>query len=225
MPGIVRPRIEGGYEIIAGHRRRRACELAGLETMPVIIKNYNDDEATVIMVDSNIQREDILPSEKARAYKMKYDAMKHQGTAGGNSLNNIGEAAGESGKTVWRYICLSRLSDILLEFVDYKKIPLRAGVELSYLKDKEQEWLEAVLKETESMVSMVQAEKIRKYSEDKELNKTLIREILSGDKEKHRSFIIRSERVADFFPDNTTAEEIEETIISLLEKWKKGGEL
>lgn len=225
MPGIVRPRIEGGYEIIAGHRRRRACELAGLETMPVIIKNYNDDEATVIMVDSNIQREDILPSEKARAYKMKYDAMKHQGTAGGNSLNNIGEAAGESGKTVWRYICLSRLSDILLEFVDYKKIPLRAGVELSYLKDKEQEWLEAVLKETESMVSMVQAEKIRKYSEEKELNKTLIREILSGDKEKHRSFIIRSERVADFFPDNTTAEEIEETIISLLEKWKKGGEL
>lgn len=224
MPGIVRPRNEGGYEIISGHRRRRACEKAGLETMPVIIRNYSDDEATVVMVDSNIQREDILPSEKAKAYKMKYDAMKHQGAEGGNSLNNIGEAAGESGKTVWRYICLARLSDVLLEFVDDKKIPLRSGVELSYLKEKEQEWLEAVLKEKECIVSIAQAEKIRAYSEDKELNKTLIREILSGDKDKPRSFIIRSERIADYFPENTSADEIEETIISLLEKWKKGGD-
>ena len=104
MPGIVRPRLDGGgYEIIAGHRRKRACELAGLATMPVLIKNYTDDEATVTMVDTNIQREDILPSEKAHAYRMKFDAMKHQGSGGGRTVESIGEAAGESGKTVQRY--------------------------------------------------------------------------------------------------------------------------
>ena len=112
MPGIARPRAEGGYEIIAGHRRKHGCELAGLSTMPMFIRDYNDDEATVIMVDTNIQREDILPSEKARAYSMKYEAMKHQGKKGkGSSLDEVGEAAGESGKTVQRYIWLARLSD------------------------------------------------------------------------------------------------------------------
>lgn len=108
MPGIARPRAEGGYEIIAGHRRRHGCELAGLSTMPMFVRDYTDDEATIIMVDTNIQREDILPSEKARAYSMKYEAMKHQGKKGaGNSLDEVGEAAGESGKTVQRYIWLS----------------------------------------------------------------------------------------------------------------------
>ena len=116
MPGIVRPRPEGGYEIIAGHRRKRACELVGLSTMPVLIKKYTDDEAVVAMVDTNIQREDILPSEKAHAYRMKYDAMKHQGSAGGNTFEEIGEAAGESARTVQRYICLSRLSEPPLGF-------------------------------------------------------------------------------------------------------------
>ena len=112
MPGIARPRAEGGYEIIAGHRRKHGCELAGLSTMPMFIRDYNDDEATVIMVDTNIQREDILPSEKAKAYSMKYEAMKHQGKKGnGSSLDEVGEAAGESGKTVQRYIWLARLSD------------------------------------------------------------------------------------------------------------------
>jgi len=110
VPGIARPRTEGGYEIIAGHRRKRASELAGLTEMPVIVRDYSDDEATIIMVDSNIQREDILPSEKAKAYKMKFDAMKHQGSKiGGLTLDTIGEKAGESGKTVQRYIWLSRL--------------------------------------------------------------------------------------------------------------------
>lgn len=114
MPGIVRTRAEGGYEIIAGHRRKHGCELAGLSTMPVFVKEYSDDEATVIMVDTNIQREDILPSEKARAYAMKYEAIKHQGRkGGGNSLDEVGEAAGESGETVQRYIWLARLSDEL----------------------------------------------------------------------------------------------------------------
>lgn len=111
MPGIARPRSEGGYEIIAGHRRKHGCELAGLSTMPMLVRDYSDDEATIIMVDTNIQREDILPSEKAKAYAMKYEAMKHQGKKGNvSSLDEVGEAAGESGKTVQRYIWLSRLS-------------------------------------------------------------------------------------------------------------------
>ena len=136
-PGVVRPRPEGGYEIIAGHRRKRACELAGLETMPVVIRNYTDDEAVVAMVDTNLQREEILPSEKAHAYRMKYDIMKHQGSEGGSSFDNIGEAAGESGKTVQRYISLSNLSDVLLGYVDEKKLPIVSGVNLSFLNEKE----------------------------------------------------------------------------------------
>ena len=175
------------------------------------------------MVDSNIQREDILPSEKARAYRMKYDAMKHQGTEGGNTLENIGEAAGESGKTVWRYICLSRLSDMLLNLVDEKKLPVRSGVEISYLKDREQEWLLAVVTETGAIVAPAQAEKIRGYSEDKELTKTLIREILSDEKPKPRKLVIKGDRLSEYFPEETTDDEIEETIIRLLEEWKKKG--
>ena len=122
MPGIVRPRTEGGYEIIAGHRRKRACELAGFTAMPVFVKEYTDDEAAIIVVDSNIQREGLLPSEKARAYSMKYEAMKHQGSKdGGLTLDVIGEVSGESGKTVQRYIWLSRLSNELLAMIDRKK--------------------------------------------------------------------------------------------------------
>lgn len=128
MPGIARPRAEGGYEIIAGHRRRHACELVGLETMPMFIRDYTDDEATIIMVDSNIQREDILPSEKAKAYRMKYDAMKHQGSrTGGLTLEELGETAGESAKTVQRYIWISRLSEPLLDMVDLGKIQYLGG--------------------------------------------------------------------------------------------------
>ena len=144
MPGIARPREEGGYEIIAGHRRKHGCELAGLSSMPMFIRDYNDDEATVIMVDTNIQREDILPSEKARAY-----AMKHQGKKGnGSSLDEVGEAAGESGKTVQRYIWLARLSDELLDMVDKKKIGLVQGVDISFLTEQAQEWVQFILEET-----------------------------------------------------------------------------
>lgn len=133
MPGIARPMKDGGYEIIAGHRRRHACELVGLTTMPMFIRDYTDDEATIIMVDSNIQREDILPSEKAKAYRMKYDAMKHQGSKeGGLTLGELGEAAGESAKTVQRYIWISRLSDSLLDMVDAKKIGIMQAVDLSF---------------------------------------------------------------------------------------------
>lgn len=147
MPGIARPRKEGGYEIISGHRRRRASELAGKTEMPFIIKDYSDDEATVIMVDSNIQREDILISEKAKAYHMKYMAMKHQGTAGGISLDVMSEQTGESQKTVQRYIYLARLTDELLGLVDAKKLGVKQGVEISTLDTAQQEIVYKVLSE------------------------------------------------------------------------------
>ena len=134
VPGIVRPYAGGGYEVVAGHRRWRACELAGLAEMPVIIRKLDDDESTVIMVDSNIQREDLLPSEKAKAYRMKYEALKHQGSReGGRTIEEMGETAGESGKTVQRYIWLSRLSDGLLDMVDRKKIGFVQGLDISFL--------------------------------------------------------------------------------------------
>lgn len=221
-PGIVRPRMEGGYEIIAGHRRKRACELAGLETMPVLIRNYTDDEAVIAMVDTNLQREDILPSEKAHAYRMKFDCTKHQGSKGGNTLKEMAEAAGEGVKTIQRYICLSYLTDALLVLVDEKKLPIRSGVDLSYLKEKEQEWMEEIINETNVQVTPAQAEKIRNYSQNGELTKGLVREILSQNKPKPRKFVMKGEKLADYFPEDTTDEEIEETIIRLLDDWLKG---
>ena len=220
MPGIVRPRIGGGYEIIAGHRRKRACELAGLETMPVVIRNYTDEEAVVAMVDTNLQREEILPSEKARAYRMKYDAMKHQGSGGGNTLDEIGDSAGDSGKTVQRYICLSNLTDTLLGYVDTKKLPIVSGVQLSYLKEKEQVWIEDTINETEIVVSSAQAEKIKGYSQSGELTKALLKEILTDEKPKPRKFVMKDDKISKFFSDDVTDEEIEETIIRLLEEWR-----
>ena len=155
MPGIARPRKEGGYEIISGHRRRRASELAGKAEMPFIIKDYSDDEATVIMVDSNIQREDILISEKAKAYHMKYMAMKHQGTAGGISLDVMSEQTGESQKTVQRYIYLARLTDELLGLVDAKKLGVKQGVEISALDTTQQEIVYQVLSELGRLITIV----------------------------------------------------------------------
>ena len=226
MPGIVRPRLDGGgYEIIAGHRRKRACELAGLATMPVLIKNYTDDEATVTMVDTNIQREDILPSEKAHAYRMKFDAMKHQGSGGGRTVESIGEAAGESGKTVQRYIWLSNLSDTLLGFVDEKKLPIRSGVEISYLTDKEQRWIEEIVGSTGVVITPAQAEKIKGYSQSKELTKALLNEILSEEKPKPRKITFKGEKLSRYFPEDMPVEEIEEKIIRILDEWKdKGGQ-
>ena len=195
MPGIARPRAEGGYEIIAGHRRRHGCELAGLSTMPIFVRDYTDDEATIIMVDTNIQREDILPSEKARAYSMKYEAMKHQGKKGtGNSLDEVGEAAGESGKTVQRYIWLARLSDELLEMVDKKKIGLVQGVDISFLTEQAQEWV---------------------------LTMPMVRLILTEEKPKERKVTLKAEKISRYFPEEYSESEIENVIIELLEEWQK----
>lgn len=220
--GIARPREGGGYEIIAGHRRRRGSELAGKSEMPVIVRNYTDDEATIIMVDSNIQREDILPSEKAKAYKMKYEAMKHQGKKSGkNTLDEVGEAAGENAKKVQRYIWLSRLSDELLVMVDNKKLGFSQGVDISFLTEEAQQWVQAVMEEKGCNISMVQSAKIKEYGKTGELTLAMVRLILTEEKPKERKVTLKADKISEYFAEDCSSEEIEGIIIQLLDEWKK----
>ncbi len=221
VPGLARPREGGGYEIIAGHRRKRGSELAGLDTMPVIVRNYTDDEATIIMVDSNIQREDILPSEKAKAYAMKYEAMKHQGSKGGSTLDEVGEAAGESGKTVQRYVWLSRLSDELLGMVDAKKIGISQGVDISFLPEEQQQYVEVVLQETGASVSNAQATKLKEYGKSGELTLAMVRLILAEEKPKERKVTIKGDKISQYFSEDYSNDDIEGIIIQLLEEWQR----
>lgn len=221
VPGIARHRADGGYEIIAGHRRKRGCELAGLATMPVIVRDYTDDEATIIMVDSNIQREDVLPSEKAKAYAMKYEAMKHQGSRGGSTLEEVGSAAGDSRKTVQRYVWLSRLIPELLELVDRKKLGISQGADISFLAEESQRWVLEVLEETGLPVSNAQAAKLKEYSRSGELTLTVVRLVLAEEKPKERKVTIKGEKISRYFPENYSSGDIEDVIIRLLEEWHR----
>lgn len=220
VPGIARPRAEGGYEIIAGHRRKRGSERAGLDTMPVIVRNYSDDEATIIMVDSNIQREDILPSEKAKAYAMKYEAMKHQGSKGGSTLDEVGEAAGESGKTVQRYVWLARLSDELLDMVDKKKIGIAQGVDISFLSEEAQQWVSVILEETGAAINTSQSTKLKEHGKSGELTLPMVRLILAGEKPKERKVTIKGDKISKYFSEDYSNDDIEGIIIQLLEEWQ-----
>ena len=220
MPGIARQMKGGGYEIIAGHRRKYACEMVGLDTIPMFIRDYTDDEATIIMVDSNIQREDILPSEKAKAYFMKYEAVKHQGQRGkGNSLDEVGETAGESAKTVQRYIYLAHLSDALLDMVNKKKIGIVQGVELSFLTEQQQEWVQVVLEETGVIISTVQASKLKEHGKSDELTLPMVRLILTEQKPRERKVTIKADKISRYFPEDYSNEQIEKVIYQLLDKW------
>lgn len=224
VPGIVRIRTKGGYEIIAGHRRKHACELAGLGTMPVFVRNLTDDEATIVMVDSNIQREEILPSEKARAYKMKYEAMKHQGAAGGKSgrsLEEMSADSGESAKKIQRYIYLSRLNDDLLGLVDEKKLGMAQGVDLSFLMKEEQAVLFDVMTELSVIPSMLQSAEIKALSREGAFDVMAVRTVLVGEvKPKKRNITIKSDRISEYFSDDYSEEAITEVILELLEEWK-----
>ena len=221
VPGIARPRTGGGYELIAGHRRKRGAERAGKSEMPIIVRNYTDDEATIIMVDSNIQREDILPSEKAKAYKMKYEAMKHQGKkAGMNTLDKVGEAAGENAKKVQRYIWLSRLSDELLDMVDKKKLGFSQGVDISFLSEDEQQWVQVILEEQGCNVSTVQSGKLKEYGKRGELTFAMVRLILTEEKARIRKVTLKADKISKYFEEDYSSEEIEKIIIQLLDEWK-----
>lgn len=222
VPGIARPRAGGGYELIAGHRRKHGSERAGKTEMPIIVRNYSDDEATIIMVDSNIQREDILPSEKAKAYKMKYEAMKHQGKKSGrNTLDEVGEAAGENAKKVQRYIWLSRLSNELLDMVDNKKLGFSQGVDISFLAEEEQQWVQIIIEEQNCSVSTTQSAKIKEYGKSGELTLAMVRLILTEEKPKERKVTLKADKISKYFADDYSNEDIENVIIQLLDEWKK----
>lgn len=222
MPGIVRPHPESGYEVVAGHRRWRACELAGLEEMPVIIRDLDDDAATVIMVDTNIQREDILPSEKAKAYKMKYDAMKHQGSKGDKfTADAVGEAAGDSGRTVQRYIRLAALVPELLAYVDAKKVSLVIGEMLSYLKVEEQGWLVDAIRNSGVFPSKVQAEALKESSKAGKLVEARVYAVLVKKDSGKAGVTISAKRLSDYFPPAYTKEQMEQVIYLLLDEWKQ----
>lgn len=229
VPAIARPRQEGGYELIAGHRRKHGAELAGITTMPVLIRDLDDDEATIIMVDSNIQRENLLPSEKAWAYKMKLDAIRRKaGRIANNSrqvvgnlesADIVGKDAGESGRQVQRYIRLTELLLELLQMVDDKKLPFNSAVELSYLCQNEQEMLLGFI-EKRGIPSLEQSQKLKKYSKEQILSDITMAEILSDGMPKPKPLIIRNEKITKYFPPTFTKDEIENLILTLLEKWK-----
>ena len=235
VPGIVRPRPEGGYELVAGHRRKRASELAGKTTMPVIVRDMDDDEATIIMVDSNLQREKILPSEKAFAYKMKLDAMKRKAGrprkdnssplgmnyAGKQSLDILAEDVGESRNQVHRYIRLTELVPHLLNLVDQEAFPLRPAVEISYLPPDEQELLYDQMENNSfGAPSLEQAKKLRDYSGRTELTTSLIIDILSDEKPSPVKITLKKKCLSQYFPKDYTQQQMEEVILSLLETWK-----
>ena len=221
QPGIVRPCTDG-YEVVAGHRRWRASELAGKTEMPVIIRELDDDAATVLMVDTNIQRENLLPSEKARAYKMKYEALKHQGSKGDkHTADAVGEKAGDSGRTVQRYIRLASLIDGLLELVDAGNIKMVAGERLSYLKMEEQELVLEAVANISIYPSPAQAERLKDMSEKETLSEKSVYALLVKKENSGQSVTISSKKIRNYFPPAYTKAQIEEVIYSLLEQWKQ----
>ena len=220
LPGLVRQDQNGGYEIVAGHRRKRASELAGCDDMPVIIRNLSDDEATVIMVDSNIQREDLLPSEKAWAYRMKLEALSHQGAKGEKyTADVIGETAGESGRTVQRYIRLTYLKEELLDYIDQKKLQMMAGERISFLTGEEQGWVLRVIEEHCRFPSKNEAEILKEESSQSTLTEKILLELLLR-VEKPKGITISGKRIREYFPQNYTREQIETILYELLDSWK-----
>ena len=232
VPGIVRPRPEGGYELVSGHRRKRGSELAGKTTMPVLVRKLNDDEAIIIMVDSNLQREKILPSEKAFAYKMKLEALKHQGQRHDLTLergvpklparDKIAQEAGEScGLTVTRYISLTKLISPLLVMVDEEKLAVSSAADyLSGLSENEQRDLVAVMDRLNVIPVKNQLAKIKQYSKEGTLTAAVIDAILSENRPAPVQVVLKKDRLTQYFPPSYTARQMEEDIVSLLETWR-----
>jgi ParB family chromosome partitioning protein len=231
VPAIVRPRSEGGYELISGHRRKHGSELVGKETMPVIIRELDDDEATIIMVDSNLQRETLLPSEKAFAYKMKLEAMKRQGKRNDLTSSQVGTKSersddllasqvGESRNQVQRYIRLTELVPKFMSMVDSKKISFNPAVELSYLKKEEQSILLDIIEMEDSIPSLSQAQRLKKYSQDGKLDENVMDAIMTEAKAENIKVTLPGKKLRRYFPAEYTQEQIEITIFKLLEDYK-----
>jgi ParB family chromosome partitioning protein len=235
VPAIARPDPKGGFELISGHRRHRASEIAGQETMPVIVRDLDDDEATIIMIDSNLQREELLPSERAFAYKMKLEAMKRQAGRpskenGSQVGNNFGmksselfaEQVGQSKNQIFRYIRLTELIPSLLDMVDDKKIGINPAYELSFLNPEEQEWLFEAIDSEQSTPSLSQAQRLKKFSQEGRLTEDVILAIMSETKKNDFDKVTFSaESLKKYFPSNYTPKKMEETILKLLEQWQR----
>lgn len=232
VPAIARPDPNGGYELIAGHRRHHASELAGKETMPVIVRDLDDDAATIIMVDSNLQREELLPSERAFAYKMKLEALKHQGKRTLDQLGpkwstqEIGKAGNNSMSQVKRFIRLTELIPTLLDMVDEHKIAFNPAVELSYLKKEEQTLLLEAMDSEQATPSLSQAQRLKKFSQQKMLSLDVMRAVMSEEKKTDLDRVtLKNETLRKYFPKSYTPKQMEDTIIKLLEGWYKKRQL
>ena len=231
-PLIARPRPEGGYEIISGHRRQHAAELAGLETLPVIVRQMDDDAAIILMVDSNLQREHILPSERAFAYKMKLDAMKNQGTRSDltstqvvsklRSNEKLGAENNQSRETVRRFIRLTNLIPELLDMVDNKTVSFNPAVELSYLSPEQQQEVIRAMDDTQNFPSVSQAKRIKKLAQDGTFTTETIVAIMGEEKKSELDTVtIKNDTLRKYFPRSYTPKQMEDTIIKLLEQWQK----
>ena len=233
VPAIARPLPDGGYELVAGHRRRRASELAGKETMPVIVRDLDDDAATIIMVDSNLQRENLLPSERAFAYKMKLEAIKHQGARTDltsvqveqklSARDQVAKEAGErSGIQVMRYVRLTELIPELLDMVDEKKIAFNPAYELSFLKPDEQQMLVETMDYEQATPSLSQAQRMKKFRQEGKLSEDVMLAIMSEEKKGDLDKVtLSSDTLRKYFPKSYTPAKMQETIIKLLEQWQK----
>lgn len=235
VPAIARPREEGGFELVAGHRRHHASEIAGKETMPVIVRDLDDDAATIIMVDSNLQREELLPSERAFAYKMKLDAMKRQaGRPGKDNCSQLGndfgkkssellaEQVGQSKNQIFRYVRLTELIQPLLDMVDEKKIALNPAYELSFLKPEEQQMLVETMDYEQATPSLSQAQRMKKFSQEGKLSDDVMLAIMSEEKKGEWDRVtLTSDTLRKYFPKSYTPQRMQDTIIKLLEQWQK----
>ena len=235
VPIIVRPLEDGHYEIVSGHRRKRACELAGIDEIPVIIRDLDKDEATIIMVDSNLQRENILPSERAKAYQMKLEAIKHQGARrdltsvqNEQKLENqtareqVAQDAGVSTIQVQRFIRLHSLEQPLMDKVDTGALAFTPAVELSYLKPQEQTWVDKALEETQQTPSLSQAQRIKQESKEGKLTEESVRSIISEEKKPlYNSVTLSHDTLRKYFPKSYTVKQMEKVIIRLLDNWLK----
>ena len=234
VPIIARPMADGGYEIVSGHRRKRACELAGLNEIPAIVRDLDDDEAVIIMVDSNLQRENILPSERAKAYQMKLEAIKHQGERRDltsrqlvgklEAADLIGQDTGESGRQIQRVLRLNNLEPPLIDKVDAGKLAFTPAVELSYLKPEEQQWLDTALENTQQTPSLSQAQRMKRESKQGTLSEQGIMEIMTENKQTvpaKGSVVLPQEKLTKYFPRSYTTEQMEKVIFKLLDYWMR----
>lgn len=232
VPIIARPMADGGYEIVSGHRRKRACELAGLNEIPAIVRDLDDDEAVIIMVDSNLQRENILPSERAKAYQMKLEAIKHQGERRDltsrqlvgklEAADLIGQDTGESGRQIQRILRLNNIEPPLIDKVDAGKLAFTPAVELSYLKPEEQQWVDTALENTQQTPSLSQAQRMKRESKQGTLSEQGIMEIMTENKQTipaKGSVVLPQEKLTKYFPRSYTTEQMEKVIFKLLDYW------